>query len=154
MTGRPPLPPGSKRGEMLRVRLNEQEAAALDALGSDRSATIRELVEDAPLLESLHASVLEELRGRFSAPELSAILDANNGTWLTPELLGQHVALNVHDTEGLSAKWGIDQGRLVARLSDLRPAQAAALELWSRDLWREPEADWTDAIEWLAGSTG
>jgi hypothetical protein len=98
----------------------------------------------------LYRQTLDALRGRFTREELCLILEAANGTLLTPEIAGQHLALGVGDAmslDGLDAKHGVDRDVLRAKLRALAPFEAASLELWAAACWRDKRRD---LASWLA----
>jgi len=87
----------------------------------------------------LYARTLHELRGIFSRGELCALLDVFNGVWLTAEIGGQHLLLEIHDAiqlNGLDAKWKIDGPDFLERLKELPFAAKVALELWATGFWK------------------
>lgn len=87
---------------------------------------------------TLHRRSLAELKGRFSAAELSLIIDVFNATALTPALAGQQLAISVADgiaLDGLDSKWGADAGALNAKIAGLTSFQAAAIEIWANGYW-------------------
>jgi len=90
----------------------------------------------------LYRRGLADLRGQFSGPELSLLLDAFNGLYLTPGLLGQHVVASATDgirLEGLAEKWGVNADQFLIRLDSLSFFEKACLEIWLRAFWESDE---------------
>jgi len=86
----------------------------------------------------LYKRALAELRGRFSAGELSIIVDVSNASMLMPAMAGQHLIPQVEDgisLDELDFKWGVDGAPFLARLRELTSFQTAALEVWGRAFW-------------------
>jgi hypothetical protein len=101
-----------------------------------------ELVLDA--FPVLYRRGLADLKGQFSGPELSLLLDAFNGLYLTPGLLGQHLVASATDgirLEGLAEKWGVEPDSFLARLDSLSFFEKACLEIWLRAYWESGEED-------------
>jgi hypothetical protein len=95
-----------------------------------------ELVLDA--FPVLYRRGLADLKGQFSGPELSLLLDAFNGLLLAPNLLGQHLVASATDgirLEGLAEKWGVEPESFLARLDSLSFFERACLEIWLRAYW-------------------
>lgn len=86
----------------------------------------------------LYRRTLHEMRGRFSEGELSLMIDVFNGTWLTPDLAGQHLGVQCSDgiaLDGLDEKWGVEKDGFLDRVRTLTVFQAACLELWAVGFW-------------------
>lgn len=101
-----------------------------------------ELVLDA--FPVLYRRGLADLKGQFDGPELSLLLDAFNGLYLTPGLLGQHLVASATDgirLEGLAEKWGVNSDRFLIRLDSLSFFERACLEIWLRAFWESGAED-------------
>lgn len=86
----------------------------------------------------LYTRSIQGMAGKFSANELKLILDAMNGTLLTPALAGQHVALNVADSITLNhfdKKWDVDKDQILPKLNALSVFDRAILEIWCGAFW-------------------
>jgi len=86
----------------------------------------------------LHRRALVETAPRFEDAELMLILDVFNGVALTPQIAGQHLAMQVDDgcaLDRLDRKYAIDRDALYKKLKALPPFQAAAWELWASAYW-------------------
>lgn len=156
---------GRGGGGRIEVRVNEEDRAAIERACEARGVgSLSELVRSVGAVlgerEALLRAALDPLRATLAPGEAKAILDALNGVGLLVEagagVLGEHVALEVHDADrlaGLGAKWGLNARALAARLAELPRVQRAALELWAADLWRRSDDDalWTREIAWLTG---
>jgi hypothetical protein len=95
-----------------------------------------ELVLDA--FPTLYRRGLADLKGRFTGPELSLLLDALNGLYLTPILLGQHLVASATDgirLDGLDEKWGVEPESFLQKLDSLSFFEKACLEIWLRAYW-------------------
>ncbi len=97
------------------------------------------------------ATLARELRGKFTAGELSAILENVNGLMLSPEAAGQHLPFNIEDgiaLEALDEKWGFDGAGLLEKLRALSLFQSATLELWARAFWvQHTDSDSPESFE-------
>lgn len=92
------------------------------------------------LLPRLYRHALADMRGMFSAGELSLMLDASNGVWLGEAgLAGQHLPLTVADAirlDGAATKWDLDGDELLRKLDGLSLWHRLCLELWAVGFWR------------------
>jgi hypothetical protein len=91
---------------------------------------------------SLYKRTLDGLRGVFTESELRLILNALNGLFLTPGLAGQHLGLSVADAmqlDNLAIKHGVQAKKLNAKIADLKPFEAAVMEIWAIGFWGTPE---------------
>lgn len=101
-----------------------------------------ELVLDA--FPVLYRRGLADLKGQFSGPELSLLLDALNGLYLTPILLGQHLVASATDgiqLDRLDKKWGVEPESFLQKLDSLSFFEKACLEIWLRAYWESGEED-------------
>jgi len=101
-----------------------------------------ELIMDA--FPVLYRRGLAELKGRFTGPELSLLLDALNGLYLTPILLGQHLVASATDgiqLDRLDKKWGVEPESFLQKLDSLSFFEKACLEIWLRAYWESGEED-------------
>lgn len=89
---------------------------------------------------------LVEMRGRFTAGELSMILDVLNGNIMLASgahgLAGQHVLLSVADSFDLypgmyEDKWDLEKVDFLDKLGSLSRFQATCLELWAAGFWEK-----------------
>jgi hypothetical protein len=116
-------------------RISDKSGEYLPTQFSSVNAGLEYLADSWP---TLHRRALGEIRGRFTAPELSLIVDVFNATSLTPALAGQQLAISVADgiaLDGLGAKWAIDGPALNAKIAELTSSQASALEIWANGFW-------------------
>lgn len=89
-------------------------------------------------MPQLFATTTSELKGQFEENELALMIDVMNGTALTPQIMGQHIASNVADgmaLDGLDKKWGIERDVLNSKLKNCTIFQKAVLEIWSTGFW-------------------
>jgi len=101
---------------------------------STRSGTAY-LVESFPVLMK---RTLAELRGVFTAGELSLIVDVFNGIALTAQLAGQHLYPSCRDAMELDEydkKWGVKKYELLRKIEETTIYQAACLEIWANGFW-------------------
>jgi hypothetical protein len=141
--GRPPGPPWRK----VTPAIDERAFEFYSSTFSTPNAGVTWALEAFP---TLYRSTLDALRGRFARGELLLMLDAMNGLILTPEIAGQHVALEIHDAielQGLDEKWRVDAAALRAQLSGLALFERACIEVWVSSCWRDPQAS---EDTWLA----
>jgi len=88
---------------------------------------------------------LAGIKGMFSGPELSLIIDIYNGTMLSPYHYGSNsLAVGISDSialDGMAEKWEIDPASLLGKVKGLTPAQAICLEIWANGFWygQKPE---------------
>jgi hypothetical protein len=116
-------------------RISEKSAEYLPTQFSNINSGMEYLADSWP---TLHRRALGEIKGRFSAGELSLIIDVFNATSLTPALAGQQLAISIADgiaLDGLDTKWGIDGPSLHAKIAGLTSFQAAGLEIWANGFW-------------------
>jgi len=90
------------------------------------------------------ATLMRELKGRFTAGQLKMFVDVMNGTFLTAGLAGQHMQANVEDSFALypgmyEEKWDIDRTATEAALKELTAFQRAVLEIWVASFWLDPD---------------
>jgi hypothetical protein len=96
----------------------------------------------------LYRRTIESLKGKLTADELSAVVDVSNGLFLSPQMAGEHLAVQLIDSapDGLSEKWGIDVIELVKKINELAAFERACLELWAQNYWARSEevkfGDW------------
>ena len=155
-----------KRDKQINMRISESERRELDrvgeALGHEEHGRLAQTIRALPRLyedrEALLRAALSPVRGQLSRVEVDTILSAMNGVRLTRDigggvdLLGHHVALEVHDVETLTD--GTPSKDLAARLARMSLATRVALELWCGDLWQrhEDHSWWEQEIGWLTSS--
>lgn len=91
---------------------------------------------------TLYGRALAEMKGKFSGNELALLVDALNGTMLTPQLAGQHVVLAADNSMTLArtdVKWNVDSNFFMGRLQALSHFERVVLELFIRAFWESPE---------------
>jgi len=88
----------------------------------------------------LYGRTLRDLRGVFTAGELSLMLDVQNGCLLMPQVAGQHLLADVEDgiaLEGMAEKWKINGEALIEKIRRLKLFEIAMLEIWAGAFWRQ-----------------
>ena len=79
-----------------------------------------------------------ELKTKFTAGELSALIDVHNSHMLSPYMCGpRHLALMIEDSEldALPAKWGYETQAFVEKLNGLSDFDGFALSVWASAFW-------------------
>lgn len=95
----------------------------------------------------------QALRDKFSAAEISAVLDNLNGVWLAEPVSIRLIYANVSDAleEGLAKKWEIDGPGLVEKLKTLPYAESCALadavERWWNRVGDGENPDFAEALQ-------
>jgi len=87
-------------------------------------------------------TLARELKGKFTAGELMLMIDVNNGLFLTPQISGQHMDIQVADgcsLDRLDEKWKVDAKKMSKKIGELTLFQGACLEIWSRAFWESGE---------------
>ena len=87
----------------------------------------------------LFSRTLNSLKGRFTAEELSLMIDVFNTTILTTGIAGQHLHFGCVDSielDGSDAKWDVDKTTFLNKTRDLKPFEAACLEIWVKGFWQ------------------
>jgi hypothetical protein len=95
-------------------------------------------------------TLLRELKGKFTRPELMVMLDVTNGLFLTPGIAGQHIAMECSDgiaLDGLDKKWNVDAELFLPRLQALTLFQCNCLEVWCRAFWEQNDNEDAASIE-------
>lgn len=112
---------------------------------------------------SFYTRTLAEMRGVFSRGELGLILDVLNGHGMlllsshhAPALIGQHIALEIHDalclTPGLAETWKIDDiFGLMERINRLTIFQKICIEIWASGFWKYHNIELNEWIKPLIG---
>lgn len=116
-------------------RISDKSAEYIPTQFATLNAGLEYLADAWP---TLHRRALGELKGRFSAAELSLIVDVFNATSLTPALAGQQLAISVSDgiaLDGLAGKWDLIGMDLGAKIAGLTSFQSAAIEIWANGFW-------------------
>jgi hypothetical protein len=142
-------------------KIDSATAAFYDENFPSRNAGVACAIE---ILPPLYRSALAEMRGRFSAGELSMILDVQNGSaaimvYGQGGLAGQHLPLSLADSFHLypgayEEKWQIaDPQGFLARVAALTRFQVAALEIWAAAFW-EKHLDSTPVEDYCAQLLG
>lgn len=126
------------------------EETAIEFLAGTFGSKYLGLQYIAEAFQPLYRGSLMELRGKFSAAELSLILDVSNGLILTPLLAGQHVLEQCRAgiaLDRLDKKWGVeDPDGFLARLGELPIFHASCLEVWAQAF----RNDGRDLSDWVA----
>lgn len=137
--GEKPMSPGHKKsiwaGEPIDRLLSTRK-------GDNKSGAINAAVDR-------YLEVCKRHTPKLSVGEWCAIFDALNGTWMLDAWSPTYIFAEVHDTEGLGDKWGIDQAELVAKLQGMSYAESVAIadateRFWASDLqpgedgWKAP----------------
>ena len=103
----------------------------------------------------MYHAALAEIRGRFSAGELSMLIDVANGSALLiysgAGVVGSNLILSVDDSFRLypgqfEEKWQIEWKPMMAKMESLTRFQLTALEVWAGSFWEGDHED-EDAIE-------
>jgi len=82
------------------------------------------------------ATLTREIKGVFTAGELSLMLDVFNATMLTPALAGQHLnCIDGMELDHLDEKWEINKAEFTKKLNALTIFQANCLEIWANGFW-------------------
>lgn len=89
---------------------------------------------------TLYKRALFDLKGIFTRGELCLMIDLFNGLILTPQIAGQHIAIEVKDgieLESLDKKWEVNKDEILVKLEglDIFPFKKACLEIWLRAFW-------------------
>jgi len=98
----------------------------------------------------LYRKALVDLRGKFSAAELSLMISVSESLRLAPQMAGQQLRQTVFDgivLDGVDRNWKVDGTALNKKLSDLELTQTAALEIWSRSFWESGASRGKDAMK-------
>jgi hypothetical protein len=100
---------------------------------------------------ALYKHTMRRLKGYFEQSELKLIIDIFNATMLSPGLAGQHIGASVVDSielDGTDKKWDINGKKLIKKINDLTPFEAACIELWANGFWYATD-DTPDLDEYL-----
>jgi hypothetical protein len=122
-------------------RVSDSAAAWLEYNFSSRGAGAEFVLEAFP---ELYRRALHSLKGRFSAGELSLMVDMLNATWIMPNLAGQHLEICASDSmalDGTDVKWGVDRAPFLAKIKALSLFERACLEIWCRAFWEQDTHD-------------
>jgi hypothetical protein len=101
---------------------------------------------------SLYRATLHDMKGTFSPTELSLMIDVFNGLILTPQLAGQHIALQVANgikLDSLDEKWGINGLELMRKIDSMTLFDRACLEIWLSRYWKNGDKDMNDYVQEL-----
>lgn len=122
-------------------RLSEASMEFYDTHFDTRNAGAEYALEMFP---ALYRGTLRELRGKFTAAELSAILDVVNSLLLMPKIAGQHLLTDISDgivLDGLNEKWGFDGPTILDKLNACPLFHVAILEIWAKAFWVQNNRD-------------
>lgn len=129
-------------------RIAEQAAQFYSEVFSSLNAGMEYVGTAFPLL---YKRTLLSLKNTFSRAELSLLIDVFNGTFLTPDLAGQHLEIQVEDgirLEGLDEKWKVDSETLLGKVRALNMFERACLEIWAKGFWNKDQNmdEWLDLL--------
>jgi hypothetical protein len=100
---------------------------------------------------ALYKRTIHGLKGKFDRDELMLMVDAMNGTMLTPGITGQHIGAKVADgidLDGLDIKRDVGGITLKAKIEQLSAFERACLEWWIQTFWIQE--DHGDIEEYVA----
>jgi hemoglobin-like flavoprotein len=87
---------------------------------------------------ALYKHTMRRLKDYFEQSELKLIIDIFNATRLSSGLAGQHIGAIIADSIELDAmdkKWDINGEKLIKKIENLTPFEAACIELWANGYW-------------------
>jgi hypothetical protein len=117
-------------------RISPQSAAWLEENFSSRNAGAEFVLDAFP---SLYKRGLKAALDKLSAGEKRLIIDLHNAYFMTPQMIGQGVSLQVRDgvdLDGLDKKWKVGRTDIVAKLESMHPFELACLEIWATAFWQ------------------
>ncbi len=126
-------------------RIAEQSAKFYSEVFPSLNAGMEYVGDAFPLL---YKRTLLSLKNIFSRAELCLLIDIFNGTFLTPNLAGQHLEIQVEDgikLEGLDEKWEVDSEKLLGKIQSLKFFERVCLEIWAKGFWNKNQ----NMDEWL-----
>ncbi len=103
---------------------------------------------------TLYKRTLIEMRGRFTADELTLIVEAFQGLNLNPDIPGQFAGINVSnaiDLKRLEDKRSVNKKTLVKKIEGLTIFQTAALEIWASAYWQGKRNKEIKLEKWIEG---
>jgi len=102
----------------------------------------------------MYRAALSEMRERFTAGELSMLIDAaNGGALMIPGgQVGLSLVLSVEDMFRVypgryETQWGIVSTDMMSKMDSLNRFQLACLEIWAGSFWEHDNHNAEDAIE-------
>jgi hypothetical protein len=130
------------------VRLNPATEKYLSG-EKNKSAAVNRVVEAWATCEK-QARI--SLKGKFSAGQLCAFIDALNGTMLDIAQANylQYEFEDACKLEGLGEKWKIDKDKTLAILRGLSPAEVIILVEFCRAFWDDPDANIREYVKIFA----
>lgn len=89
---------------------------------------------------------MDMARRKFTRGEQLMLIDIFNGTMLTPQILGQHLTVQIEDSFALypgmyEEKWIVDRTEMTEKIISLDPISAIFLELWAVGYWAIHDPD-------------
>jgi hypothetical protein len=132
-------------------RISEKTATWYETNFATRGTGAEFILEAFPML---YKRALGELNGKFTANELSLLIDTYNSTGIHPSFLGQGLELSAHDSMALDhtdEKWNVDRESLLTKIKALSLFDQACLEIWLRAFWESGEWEKDGGLEkWVA----
>ena len=132
-------------------RLSDEAAKWYESNFDTRGGGAEFILEAFPIL---YKRTLGELRGKFSAGEISLLIDTFNSTMITPRLLGQSLELCADDSMRLDRtdeKWSVAPSAFLAKLRALTHFERSCLEIFVRAFWESGEWEKPSGLEdWAA----
>lgn len=140
------LPNNSKQKRVLENLLKEIQSLYTES--SDQVAVNRMLLFSFELRKRLS----NELKGIFTRSELSLIVDAENGTLISPQYWGsqQMMAIHLndaHNLDGLGQKWNVDIDALIEKIEDIPASLFLFLHEEIYRFWNEGENSLEEFLE-------
>ena len=121
-------------------RLSDKSATWLETNFKSIHAGAEYCLDSLPAVARVYTGY--ELKGTFTADELKLMIDAMNGTALTPQFAGQHLPGNVADgiaLDGLDTKWEVDADQIKCKIKTLSVLDIFFLEIWIQGFWTQSE---------------
>lgn len=87
---------------------------------------------------TIYKREIATVKGIFTRGELCLMIDCFNGLLLTPQLIGQHIELQVIDSINLDhtdEKWGIAKAEIINKIAGLSFFEKVCLEIWVKAFW-------------------
>jgi hypothetical protein len=131
----------AKKLKTISPRITDTSEAFFSSNFDNRSAGAEFILAAFP---ALYARTLHLLKGKFTAGELSLMIDVANGQMLNPAMAGQHILASVTDgceLDSLDEKWQVSQLDLFDKIAAIPLFDRACLEIWSCAYWTDCERD-------------
>jgi len=116
-------------------RIEDQSREFLSSNFSTLNAGAEYVLDGFPML---YNRALHEMRGHFSAGELSFLIEAFKDTKLSPQLAGQQFRIYCDDamtSRNLDEKWKIKSDEFLKKIENITSFQTACLEIWAKKFW-------------------